>query len=134
MNLSMAHNGRLKDINKALILIDEWDKLVAEFLAEDMASETAKAAMADEKVYNEFTQTWRSGKNIEVIEHWPPQVVIGKQVGDELEIARFEDDRIQVRLVEITCKYMPSNPTGLYNLSLPSKLYRTKQYEFISYA
>jgi hypothetical protein len=28
---------------------------------------------------------------------------------------------------------MPSNPTGLYNLSLPNKKHRTKTYEFVSY-
>lgn len=76
-----------------MIYIDLYDKLVDEFLAEDIAAATANNVNSGEK-FNEFQQVWRSGKNSEVIEHWPPQVIIGKQVGDELEIARYEDERI----------------------------------------
>jgi len=107
--------------------------MVKEFLAEDLAAATANKINSGEK-FEEFEKTWRSGKHDEVVEHWPPQVIIGKQVGEELEIARYEDDRIQVRLVEISCEYMPSNPTGLFNLSLPNKMFRTKAYEFVNYS
>jgi hypothetical protein len=48
-------------------------------------------------------------------------------------VARYEDDNVEVRLVEVTCEYMPSNPTGLFNLSLPDKLLRTKNYTFVDY-
>jgi hypothetical protein len=48
-------------------------------------------------------------------------------------VARYEDDNVEVRLVEVTCEYMPSNPTGLFNLSLPEKLLRTKNYTFVDY-
>lgn len=131
--MSIPFYNRLKDVNKAIEYLGQYDKLVKEFLAEDLAAAASNNLTSGEK-FEEFAQTWRSGKNPEVVEHWPPQVIIGKQVGEELEICRYEDDRIQVRLVEISCEYMPSNPTGLFNLSLPNKMFRTKAYEFINYA
>jgi hypothetical protein len=81
----------------------------------------------------EMAKVWRSGDNAEVIKHWPPQLIVGQQVGEEREVARYEDSNVEIRLVEVTCEYMPSNPTGLFNLSLPEKLLRTKNYTFVSY-
>lgn len=78
--------------------------------------------------------TWLSGENVEVISHWPPQYIIGKQVGEEREVALYEDDLVTVRLIELNCEFMYSNPTGFFNLSLPEKLMRTMNYSYISYA
>lgn len=71
--------------------------------------------------------------NQEVIMHFPPQYIIGKQVGEEKELAKYEDDNVIVTVQEVECEYMYSNPTGLFNLSLPDKLMRTKNYTFVSY-
>lgn len=34
--------------------------------------------------------------NQEVIMHFPPQYIIGKQVGEEKELAKYEDDNVVV--------------------------------------
>lgn len=49
-------------------------------------------------------------------------------------LATFEDDHVKVELMEIECEYMYGNPTGVYNLSLPERLMRTKNLTLISYA
>jgi len=46
----------------------------------------------------------------------------------------FENESVLVQLVEVTCEYIFSNPNGNFNLSLPDKLMRTKNYTNISYA
>lgn len=46
----------------------------------------------------------------------------------------FENDFVRVELREIQCEFMYSNPTKYFNLSLPDKLMRTKNYTYMSYA
>jgi len=71
----------------------------------------------------------------ELIKHWPPQVLVGKSVSDDKKVlATWEDDKVKVELMEVECEYMYGNPTGVFNLSLPERLMRTKNYTFISYA
>lgn len=72
--------------------------------------------------------------NDEVLTHYPPQYIVGKQINEEREILVQEDEHVKVILQEIDCEYIYSNPTGMFNLSQPSKLMRTKNYTFVSYA
>lgn len=70
----------------------------------------------------------------EVIKHWPPQYLVGKQVNDDKKVlATYEDDFCKIELFEIECEWNYSNPTGMFNLSIPEKQMRTKQYTNISY-
>ena len=72
--------------------------------------------------------------NPEVIRHWPPQWLVGRQLNEEKNfIAKYEDDFCILELLEIDCEWNYSNPTGVFNLSLPDKLMRSKNYTFISY-
>lgn len=48
-------------------------------------------------------------------------------------MADYEDDFCKVYLYAIENEWNYSNPTGMYNLSLIDKLYRTKAYTFESY-
>ena len=91
------------------------------------------AAQAETPEFQELQKVWLYPTNKEVIAHYPPQYIIGKQVGEDRELARYEDDCVVVTVQEICCEFMYSNPTGLFNLSLPEKLMRTKNYTFISY-
>lgn len=45
-----------------------------------------------------------------------------------------EDPRIKVTVMEVTCEYNYSNPTGWFNLSLPHIDLRTNNYQSVSYA
>jgi hypothetical protein len=63
--------------------------------------------------------SWMAPDHPEVLAHWPPAYILGQEVGEEKVIDSYEDDSIQVRLLEVESEYMYSNPTGMYNLSLP---------------
>jgi len=69
-----------------------------------------------------------------VIPHFPPNLIIGKQVGEEKEFMTYDDHPlIKVVVTEIQCEYNYSNPTGLFNLSLPHVEFRTSNYKTVSY-
>lgn len=71
----------------------------------------------------------------EVIRHFPPQFIPGKQVGEPKLIKTVEDERVTVNIYEVENEFIYSNPTGLFNLSLPDKLVRCQVYppQFLSY-
>ena len=82
---------------------------------------------------NEVRKSWMI-EHDEVIKHYPPQYIVGKQVGEDGNVLEtFENESVLVQLVEVTCEYIFSNPNGNFNLSLPDKLMRTKNYTNISY-
>jgi len=83
--------------------------------------------------YGECKEQWLAGEHADVLEHWPPRIIVGKSVGEPKEILKEEDDNIEVRLLELDCEYMYSNPTGMFNLSLPDAMIRTPNFTVISY-
>ena len=91
-------------------------------------------AVNDKDHFNSVRNQWFPLKTNEIILHYPPQYVIGKQTNDqERELARFENEHVLVTVQEVECEYMYSNPTGFFNTSLPDKMMRTKNYTFVSY-
>lgn len=70
----------------------------------------------------------------DVIAHFPPQLIVGNSSGEEKVILEQENEQVKIQLIEMTCDYMYSNPTGMFNLSLADKPirlpnYNTKTYE-----
>ena len=65
--------------------------------------------------------------------HFPPQLIIGKQLEEEKVIKEVEDPLVKVTLSEIVCEYNYSNPTRIFNLSLPHIDLRTAHYTTMSY-
>lgn len=62
-------------------------------------------------------------------------MIVGEPTySEKKEIAVFENDAVKVQLLEIECAYVFSNPTGVYNLSLPDKEYRDSNFRRVSYA
>lgn len=45
----------------------------------------------------------------------------------------YEDENVLVKLLEVECEYMYSNPTGMFNLSMTDKNFRTKNWKYMSY-
>lgn len=52
---------------------------------------------------------------------------------DPKELMKEEDENIEVRLLELECEYMYSNPTGMFNLSMPDSSIRTANFATINY-
>ena len=75
--------------------------------------------------YKGMDATFMAYRNPEVIAHFPPQYIVGKQVDEMTEIAVQEHELVTVKLMEVKNEWMYSNPTGLYNLSVPEKALRT---------
>ena len=69
---------------------------------------------------NGIDESFMAYKHPEVLPHWPPQLIIGKHLGEE-EIQVEGNDLINIRFIEVKNEWMYSNPTGMFNLSLPSK-------------
>lgn len=66
------------------------------------------------------------GDNDEVVDHWPPQYIINQPVEEmSTEVFVEENDLVTVRMFKVSAEWMYSNPTGLYNLSLPEKKLRS---------
>lgn len=78
-------------------------------------------------------KNWMINHN-EVIGHYPPQYIIGKQPKeDKTQMVVYEDEFCKIELLELENVWNYSNPTGIFNLSLPDKMMRTKTYTNISY-
>lgn len=69
-----------------------------------------------------------------VIDHYPPTYLVGTCTGNQRQLLVQENDACQITLNEIEIHHMYSNPTGQFNLSTPSKLWRNpSNYTQISY-
>ena len=64
----------------------------------------------------------------DVIAHFPPQLIVGNSSGEEKVILEQENEQVKVQLVEMTCDYMYSNPTGMFKLSIADKPIRLSNY------
>jgi hypothetical protein len=100
----------------------------------DDADQKIKAKISEEG----FAET-HLGKNWmvnhpEVCKDWPPHYICGKQVTDtKTAVATYEDEFCKLELMALSCEWNYSNPTGMFNLSLPEKLFRMPNYTHISY-
>jgi hypothetical protein len=71
----------------------------------------------------------------EVIPHFPPQIIIGKQTQDDKEFLVYDENPlVKVVISEVTCEYNYSNPTMYFNLSIPHIELKTNAYTTLSYA
>ena len=72
------------------------------------------------QVLEEIEKDWLAYSNPDVIEHFPPQIIIGRQVGEDREIMVYDEHpNVRVTIYEIACEHNYSNPTGFFNISLP---------------
>jgi len=79
-------------------------------------------------------QDWLVGQHPEAMSHYPPQIIVGMQQGEEIEFY-VNDEHPQVKIViqELKNEYNFGNPTGLFNLSLPHLDLKTGSFQSFSY-
>ena len=63
----------------------------------------------------------------------PPTYLVGNCDDEEKEILVADTEMATVRLVEVMCDYVYSNPDGQYNLSVANKLLKQRNYQTVSY-
>lgn len=116
--------------------LDYLDRFETRFVAKFQQEERDNLAQAcNDPVFAETVQNdWLAYNHNEVKEHFPPQVIIGKQTGDESEFLVYDaDPHVRVSITEVPCEYNYSNPTGLFNLSIPHVELRLNMYSTLSY-
>ena len=62
----------------------------------------------------------------EIIQHYPPNIVVGKLTTREEHYWTYDDDEIiRLEMVLVSGEYCYSAPTGLFNLAVPTKRRKT---------
>lgn len=86
----------------------------------------SERAAANPEDFDGWKKVCMAGQNEEVIDHYPPQYIIGQALSDARgdPVAEFENEAVVVRMFKVEVEYMYGNPTGLYNLSLPDRKLR----------
>jgi hypothetical protein len=126
---SSYYENRMTVLVQAEEFLAQYDEICRRFAEEEKAAFESKP----ENAFVGLSDTWMAYNHEDVIPHFPPQLIVGKQVGEERVIHEEENDSVIVRLVEVDCEWMYSNPTGLFNLSIPDKAFRTQNYSVMSY-
>lgn len=91
--------------------------------------------MAGGEDFTDLKESWVGVHSSEVIRSYPPQLIVGKSIGDEREVyVHDEDPLVRVQIFELDCEYAYSAPTGRFNLQLPhietkTSMYQTQSYE-----
>lgn len=125
------YNERINRTNKAVTMHSKFETCLEKYQLIDAQEMFTRV---QEPEFDEIRKSWMY-EHDEVVKHFPPQFIVGQQVGEESTLVlSFENDFVRVELREIQCEFMYSNPTKYFNLSLPDKLMRTKNYTYMSYA
>jgi len=118
---------------KALAHLDALEPVFAEL--ETAQKEKLAKSLTGGPEAVELAKDWIGTNSSEVIQHYPVQLIVGKQVGEEREVfVHDEDPYVKVQVFEVDCEYAYSAPTGLFNLQVPhvelrASLYQTQSYE-----
>lgn len=122
------YRSKYELLAKAVAHLDALEPTFAEFEQEQVS--TLETCLKTGGVgFTDLSGHWAGTNNDEAIRHFPPQLVVGKQVADDREV--FVDDShplVRVEIFEIDCEYAYSAPTGMFNLQLPHIEARTSHY------
>ena len=115
------HKNRLELLESILSMMPDFLKMKEPWAAEEQAKLTGSVGETSFIGY----QSHALGSQVdEVIASYPPAYVVGPTVTDEANILLTKDTELAtVTLEEVTAEYMYSNPQGIYNLTLPEKLW-----------
>ena len=82
---------------------------------------------AEDTDFEGYQESCLIGKEKDVIDHWPPQYIVGTPTGDmEVVLAQEIENVVRVSLVKLTCQYAYSNPTGMFNLSITDRKWKPR--------
>ena len=124
------HDAILKALDYLHLFEERW---VSIYKQEEI--EALDKAKEDETFTTDVQKDYLAYQHEEVIPHFPPHLIIGKQTQDEVEFLVYDEDPlVKVVISEVTCEYNYSNPTIYFNLSLPHIELKTNAYTCLSYA
>lgn len=118
---------------KAMSHLEALEPTFAEYEREQR--EKLDLCLAKKDEFSDLATNWAGMKSSEVIKHFPPQLIIGKQVAEERQVFVYDEDPyVKVEIFELDCEYAYSAPTGLFNLQVPhvelgASAWQTQSYE-----
>lgn len=117
-------------LSKTFKVLPEFKRIMVELSQEDEQDMQDKLTNGFEGLKDQ----WLSGKNPDVLEHFPPRYIVGAIQGEPKVLLEGEDQYVEVKLIEHQCEYMYSNPTGMFNLSMPDVVFKNpRDWSIISY-
>ena len=121
---------------KAVAHLDALEPTFAEFEREqrDKLNRCISGEGGEAAGFTDLAKNWAGTESEEVLKHFPPQLIVGKQVADDREV--YVDDShplARLEIFELDCEYAYSAPTGMFNLQLPHVELRTSLYQTQSY-
>ena len=127
---------------------NKYDSAIKGLESFEMFEQKCKVFQAEEEQgFNKFKQTeayeqikanWLAYNHSEVTNHFPPQIIIGKQIlsqeeeKDKVFLEKEEKD-VKVSIYEITNEFNYSNPQNFFNLSIPHIEFKSNYYSGNSY-
>jgi hypothetical protein len=132
-NMYAYNKAKYDNILKSLQYLDLYEqRWVALFKQEEALQ--LEEAKKDNYFTEDVQRDWLAFNHKEVIEHYPPQLIIGKQTQDDVTVLVHDSDPlVKVTVSEVTCDYNYSNPTMFFNLSIPHIELKTNAYTTVSY-
>ena len=128
MATSQYLRNKFELIKKAIAHLDAVEPVFAEF--EKTQLEKLDKCLAGGEEFTDLAKSWVGAHSSEVIRSYPPQLIIGKQVGDEREVYAYDEDPlVRVQIFEVDCDYAYGAPTGRFNLQLPHIEIKTSTYQ-----
>ncbi|TNV72950.1 hypothetical protein FGO68_gene13466 [Halteria grandinella] len=123
-------------IIKALEYLRKFESEQVEKFKEEEQARMEKDLEEDKERFTQDVQKdWLAFNHNEVITHYPPLMIIGKQTQDDVTLQTHDEDPlVKVTLSEVACEYNFSNPTGYFNLSIPHIEIKTNNFQTLSYA
>ena len=124
-NVSSFYEKRLECLGQIINIYGEFEEKCNKL---DLKEQALKEANKDG--FKGAEDVFMGYESTEVLRHWPPRIIVGKQrtEGEEIQVQAHE--LVNVRLIEVENDWMYSNPTGMFNLSLPEKAMKTSQYGY----
>jgi len=117
------HRNRLENLE---VILGMREKLDAKF-APMLEAQKKKLEALDDNSFQGYREMTLYPQVEEVIPSFPPAYIIGQISSDQPRVLASEDtDSAYVTVEEVSCEYMYSNPDGMFNLSVPEKMFRNQ--------
>lgn len=123
--------GKFALLEKAAAHYEALEPLLAKYEGEQHAK--LESSLAGGEHFSDLSEHWAGTDSAEVIRSYPPMLLVGKQIGEEREVLKHDEDPfVTVQIFELDCEYAYSAPTGRFNLQVPHvearNLYQNQSY------
>jgi len=125
------HKSRLECLESILDKREALDAMFAPLIEEqkvkiEALGEGSFEGYSNQSLYNQVA---------DVIPTYPPAYIVGPTIFESSRVIMTKDTEFAtVILEEVSCEFMYSNPNGMFNLSVPEKMWRnTSNYQQMSY-